>query len=79
MKILTEHVAKQLKERGFCVVFEGDLERCWPSSGMSQTERERKIQDFAESQGWTAEIIEAGDATRAIFQKSEPGIDAALI
>jgi len=27
----------------------------------------------------TAEIIEAGDATRAIFQKAEPGIDAALI
>jgi hypothetical protein len=79
LKILTEHVAKQLKERGFCVVFESDLERCWPSSGMSQTERERKIQAFAESQGWTAEVIEAGDATRAVFQKSEPGIDAALI
>jgi len=52
LKILAEHIAQQLKERGFCVVFEGDLERCWPSSGMSQTERERKIQDFAESQGW---------------------------
>jgi superfamily II DNA/RNA helicase len=69
LKILAEHIAQQLKERGFCVVFAGDLERCWPSSGMSQTERERKIQDFAESQGWTSEIIEAGDATRAIFQK----------
>jgi hypothetical protein len=79
LKILAEHIAQQLKERGFCVVFAGDLERCWPSSGMSHAERERKIQDFAESQGWTAEIIEAREVTRAIFQKSEPGIDAALI
>ena len=78
MKILAEHIAQQLKERGFCVVFEGDLERCWQSSGMSRAERERKIQDFAESQGWTA-AIQAGFATRAIFQKAEPGIDAESI
>jgi len=78
LKILAEHIAQQLKERGFCVVFEGDLERCWPSSGMSEAERERKIQDFAESQGWTA-AIEAGFATIAIFEKPEPSIDAALI
>ena len=51
MKILAEHVAQQLEERAFCVVFEGDLDRCWPSSGMSQAELERRIQDFAESQG----------------------------
>ena len=79
LKILAEHIAQQLKERGFCVVFEGDLERCWPSGGMSQAERERKIRDFAESQGSTVAILEAGFATRAIFQKSEPGIDAASI
>jgi hypothetical protein len=79
LKILAEHVAQQLEERAFCVVFEGDLDRCWPSSGMSQAERERKIQDFAESQGWTAAILEAGFATRAIFQKPEPGIDAESI
>jgi hypothetical protein len=78
LKILAEHIAQRLKEREFCVVFEGDLERCWQSSGMSQAERERKIQDFAESQGWTAAILETG-ATRAIFQKAEPSIDAASI
>jgi len=75
LKILTEHIAQQLKERGFCVVFTDDLERCWPSSEMSEAERERKIQDFAESHGWTA-AIQGGFATRAIFQKAEPGIDA---
>ena len=78
MKILAEHIAQQLNERGFCVVFEGDLERCWPSGGISQAERERKIRDFAESQGWTA-AIQAGFATRAIFEKAEPGIDAESI
>jgi hypothetical protein len=79
LKILAEHIAQQLNERGFCVVFEGDLERCWPSSGMSQAEREREIQDFAESQGWAAAILEAGFTTRAIFQKAEPSIDAVSI
>src|SRR5262245_26688816 len=32
LKILAEHIAQQLKERGFCLVFNDDLERCWPSS-----------------------------------------------
>lgn len=75
LKILTEHIAQQIKERGFCVVFTDDLERCWPSNEMSDAEREKKIQDFAESQGWTA-AIQAGVDTRAIFQKAEPCIDA---
>ena len=78
LKILAEHIAQRLKEREFCVVFEHDLERCWPSSGMLQAERERKIQDFAESQDWTA-AIQAGFATRAIFQKAEPAIDVESI
>jgi hypothetical protein len=79
LKILADHIAQQLKERAFCVVFEHDLERCWPSSEMSRSERERKIQDFAESQGWTAAILDAGFIARAIFQKPEPSIDAESI
>ena len=35
---------------------------------MLHAERERKIQAFAESQGWTAEILKAGSATRDIFR-----------
>ena len=46
---------------------------------MSQAERKGKIQDFAESQGWTAAILDAGFSTRAIFQKPESRIDAASI
>ncbi len=79
LKILTEHITQQLEERGFCVVLDSDLERCWPSSRMAQAEQERKIQDFAESQGWTAAILDAGFITRAIFQKPEPGINAESI
>jgi hypothetical protein len=79
LKILAEHIAQQLKERRSCLVFEHDLERCWPSSGMSRPERDRKIQDFAESQGWTVAILDAGWCTRAKFQKPEPSIDAASI
>jgi hypothetical protein len=79
LKTLAEHIAQQLKERGFCIVFDCDLERCWPSRRMARTERERKIQELAESQGWTAAILDAGFGTRVILRKHEPGIDAASI
>ena len=69
LKTLAERITQRLKERGFCVVFDRDLERCWPSSRMSRAERERKIQELAESQGCTAAILDAGFGTRAIFQK----------
>ena len=78
LKILAEHIAQQLKKRRVCVVFERDLERCWPSGKMTRAEREREIRAFAESQGWTA-IFYAGFLTRAIFQKGEPSIDAESI
>jgi hypothetical protein len=78
LKILADHIGQQLKERGFCLVFEHDLERCWPSSGMSRAERERKIQDFADS-GLDCRNSRRWVATRAIFQKPEPSIDAASI
>jgi len=73
LKTLTEHITQQLKERGFCVVFEDDLERCWPSKEMARAKRKREIQGFAESQGWTAAILESGFGTRAIFRSLEPG------
>ncbi len=54
----------------------------WNAAGQAagcrrQNERE-KIQDFAESQGWTA-AIQPGFAMRAIFEKAEPGTDAVSI
>jgi hypothetical protein len=64
LKILAEHIAQQLEERGFCVVFEDDLKRCWPSNQMPEAERNREIHRFAESQGWSATILDGVFGTR---------------
>jgi len=69
MKTLAKEVAAKLAKRAFCVVFENDLERCWPSSKMTHAKRKKEIQSFAESQGWTAAILEGGFGTRAVFRK----------
>ena len=72
MKILAKHVAQQLEERQFCVAFESDLERCWPSKDMPAT-RKSEIHRFAESRGWNATVLEGEFGIRAIFQRLEPG------
>jgi len=72
MKTLAKYVATQLEERAFCVVFEDDLERCWPRKKIARLERERKIRAFAASRSWTAAILEGELGTRAIFRKVEP-------
>jgi hypothetical protein len=72
LKTLGKHVAARLRERAFCVVFEDDLERGWPSKGMAPEIRERRIQDFAESQGWSAAIVDSGFGTRAVFHRLNP-------
>ena len=68
MDILAKHVEQQLKERGFCVVFEDEIERCWPMEKLGPMERERQIEAFAESRGWNASIHNSDfGPTRAIF------------
>jgi len=71
-KALAEHVAEHLEKRPFCVVFEDDLKRCWPSNPIDPAKRNSEIRDFAESRGWSATILEGVFGTRAIFQKLEP-------
>jgi hypothetical protein len=64
-----KHIEHQLKERGFCVVFEDELAHWWPSENIQPAEREGQIKDFAESRGWTASILESDSGyTRAIFE-----------
>jgi hypothetical protein len=75
LKTLPRHVEAQLEERPFCVVFADDLKRCWPTSQMSPEERNSEIHRFAESQGWSATILEGVFGTRAIFQRLEPDVD----
>ena len=72
MKTLAKHIAARIGERAFCVVFEDDLERCWPSNKMAQTKRKREIQNFAQSHSWTAAILEGAFGTRAIFEGYSP-------
>ena len=72
MKTLVKYIATQLEERVFCVVFDDDLERCWPRKKIARLERERRIRFFAESQSWTVAILENEFGTRAIFRKVEP-------
>jgi hypothetical protein len=73
LKALAAHIAAHLRGRPFCVVFEDDLERCWPSERLERAEREKEIQFFAKSHGWTAVILTADPGIRALFQKLEQG------
>ena len=71
--MLREHIAAQLVVRGFCLVFDDDLERCWPSNQMSPEERNSEILRFAESQGWSATSRYGVLGTTALFRRLEPG------
>jgi len=72
LEVLAKHIAAQLAERGFCVVFEDDLKRAWPGNLMPDAERNSEIQRFADSQGWSATIVEGAFGTRTIFERLEP-------
>lgn len=67
LKTLARHIATQIEERGYCVVFQNDLQRVWPLELITSSEREKEIREFAETHGWSAAIRAFG--TRAIFQE----------
>jgi len=76
LKTLAKHIAAQLEERGFYIVFEDDLNRYWPSNDMEPTTRLKEIHCFAEAHGWSVAIVDTGlFGTRAIFQRLEPDPD----
>ena len=56
MDRLAGRIERDLEERHFCVVFEDEIERCWPKEKLDQMERERQIQGFAKSHGWSVSI-----------------------
>ena len=72
LKTLAKNVAAHLGERAFCVIFEDDLERCWPSNKVKRADPEKEIHSFAKSQGWTAVILTTDSGNRAIFRKLGP-------
>ena len=68
MDELAEHIERSLKERGFCVVLEDELERWWPTEKIHCADREKEIQSFAESRGWNASILNTDFGMRALFE-----------
>ena len=70
MDELAEHIEKSLKERGFCVVLEDELQRYWPIEKIDCEDRREQIQTFAESHGWIVSILDNDyGAMRAIFER----------
>ena len=70
MDTLTEHIERRLKEREFCLVFEKELERYWPSQKIDPTERENQIQTFAKSHGWNASVLNTDSGlVRVLFTR----------
>jgi hypothetical protein len=68
MDELAKHIGQSLKERGFCVVLEDELEGCWPREKIDRVDREKQIQTFAKSHGWIVSILDTDSGVmRAIF------------
>ena len=66
---IAKHIERRLKERAFCVVFEDELERCWPSQKIDRTELEKQIQAFAYLHRWSAAVLDTDSSgIRAIFR-----------
>jgi len=69
MDELARHIEQSLKERGFCVVFEDELERCWLSEKIDLEDRQERIQSFAKSRAWIVSVLNSDSGgTRAIFE-----------
>jgi hypothetical protein len=70
MDTLTKRIERCLEERGFCLVWEDELERWWPSEKIARAEREKQIQTFAKFRGWSASVLDTDSGlTRAIFSR----------
>jgi len=68
LETLARHIEWHLKEKPFYIVFEDVMERYWPFEKLTDTERERQVQAFAESHGWNAFMHRTDlDRMRAIF------------
>jgi hypothetical protein len=67
---LAKFVRERVEKRKYCMVFESQLEPCWPGDKLksaTRTAREKKIRAFAKANGWTAEIHDPG--LSVIFKK----------
>jgi hypothetical protein len=67
---LAKFVRERIDKRKYCMIFESQLEPCWPAEKVksaARTAREKKIRAFAKANGWIAEILDPD--LRVIFKK----------
>jgi hypothetical protein len=67
---LATFVRERVEKRKYCMVFESQLEACWPAgkvTSAARIAREKKIREFAKANGWTAVIHDPG--LSVIFKK----------
>jgi hypothetical protein len=67
---LAKFVRERIDKRKYCMIFESQLEPCWPAEKVKsagRTAREKKIRAFAKANGWIAEILDPD--LRVIFKK----------
>jgi hypothetical protein len=60
---LARLIRERIEKRTYCMIFESQLERCWPAEKVKNAvrkAREKAIRAFAKANGWTAEIHDPG-------------------
>jgi hypothetical protein len=60
---LAKFVRERLEKRKYCMVFESQLEPCWPAEKIksaARIAREKKIREFAKANDWTAVLHDPG-------------------
>jgi hypothetical protein len=60
---LAKFARERLEKRKYCMVFESQLEPCWPAEKIksaARIAREKKIRAFAKANDWTAVLHDPG-------------------
>ena len=67
LEALTNHIRERLGTSKFCIVFENELERVWPTDSALREKRAALIQAYAKENGWSATVSDPG--MRVTFRK----------
>jgi hypothetical protein len=68
---LYRHIDERLRGRKYCVVFENELQRVWPTEKRERAKRAAAIETFARVHGFTAKIHDPG--IRVTFRRISAG------
>jgi len=67
LEALTKHIRERLGTSKFCIVFENELERVWPTDNALREKRAALIHAYAKEKGWSATVSDPG--MRVTFRK----------